>query len=234
MRHLLYSIVFIVLALGFSAAADDGTSEGAVPNPATHDPAGDIVRLGPNRYLLSPIESVSISDEFTWTDNRHRAYTDQTGWHANGFLLFDVSGIPDGETIVSLSLRCYLEDAFGSPRNNPTVDVYYSGDDDWTRDTALPGSLSLDTLLLGGVLFTSFIEYYDFPLDAAAHDWSVDLADNRICIGFTNVVPDYSYVYFYGAYGDPMGIHPGLTIETTGGGTAAESETWSAIKALFR
>jgi hypothetical protein len=47
-------------------------------------------------------------------------------------------------------------------------------------------------------------------------------------------VPEFSYVYFYGAYGDPMGPAPGLTIETTGGGTPAESNTWSAIKALFR
>jgi hypothetical protein len=150
----------------------------------------------------------------------------------NGCLLFDVSAIPNSAVITGMSLLCYLENNFGSPRDNPVVDVYYSGDDGWTRASVGAGSLSLDVLLLGGVLFTNYIPTYDFVLDHTAHDWSGDLLDDRICIGFNNPNSHYSYVYFFGAGGTPTGPPPELTIDFEEA-TPVEASTWGAVKAVF-
>ena len=165
-------------------------------------------------YSINPIESVSISASALWQDNRHRAYWSSSQLNINGFLLFDVSSIPDGATITKMTLRCYLENDFGSPNSNPVVDVYYSADDGWTRTSVTPGSLSLDTLLADDVPFTTYVTSYDFDLDVSAHNWAGDLLDDQICIGLENDVSHYSYVYFFGAYGSPIGPPPELIIET--------------------
>lgn len=233
MRHSFCFIILFGLLACFQAAVYAGPSHGALLNQPSFTPAGTAVQLDANRYVITPFQSVSMNGENVWTDNRHRAYVDPSGWRANGFLLFDVSSIPNDATIIGMTLRCYLEDAFGSPRYDPYVSVYYSADDGWTRETVAPGTLSLDTLLEADVPFTTFIEYFDFVLDAGAHDWSTDLADNEICIGFTNPASYYSYVYFYGAYGDPAGPPPQLTIETEGG-TPVENTSWGRVKSLFR
>jgi hypothetical protein len=170
------------------------------------------VRQTDDTYVISPFESVNTGSS-VWADNRHRAYWNSSTI-ANGFLLFDVSGIPDGSNIISMTLRCYLENAYGSPSNNPVVDIYYSGDDGWTRYTVSPTSLSHDILLVDDVPFTNYVSYFDFTLDVSAHNWSVDLIDDQICLGFMNDVTHYSYVYFYGAYGSPVGPAPELTIVT--------------------
>jgi hypothetical protein len=65
----------------------------------------------------------------------------------------------------------------------------------------------------------------------SAHDWSIDLADNQLCLGFTNDVNYYSYVYFIGAYGDPPGPPPELTITT--GITPVADSSWSRVKSLY-
>lgn len=213
MRKLLLislSLVFIA-GLFWVAWANDGTIEGAVPG--SNEGPGTGVQVTDDTYVITPFESVSINQTTTWTDNRHRAYWSASLLNVNGFLLFDVTAIPDGSTITSMTLRCYLENAYGSPSNNPVVDIYYSEDDGWTRLSATPGSLSLDVLLQNDVPFSSWIYSYDFVLDVAAHDWTQDLIDNQICIGFKNDVNYYSYVYFFGAYGSPTGPAPELTIE---------------------
>jgi hypothetical protein len=168
-----------------------------------------------------------------WQDNRHRAYWSSSLFNVDGFLLFDVSGVPDTETVVALTLRCYLEDAFGSPFSNPVVDIYYSADDGWDRASVASGELSLDVLLADDIPFSGYVPYYDFELDVDAHDWSVDLLDDQICIGCRNDVSYYSYVYFFGAYGEPVGPPPELTIVTSPSTPAGES-SWAAIKALYR
>lgn len=212
LSKIMLSLVILTMPL-FVAYGDDGTREGAVQGPGAKSVDQDTVRVGSDgSYTIKPFESVSISPSNVWKDNRHRAY--YSSEHVNGFLLFDVSAIPDTDKIVSMTLRCYLENAYGSPYSNPVVDVYYSADDGWTRASATPGSLSLDKLLVNDILFTTYIPQYDFVLDVSAHDWSVDLLDNRICIGFTNDVTHYSYVYFFGAYGSPVGPPPELMIKT--------------------
>jgi len=221
MKRLILSVM-ATLALATWAFGADGTMEGpAAQSDQLGAKPGPSVRTTDETYLITPFESVSISQTGTWPDNRHRAYF--SGDNVNGFLLFDVSQIPDTAQIISMTLRCNLENAFGSPYGNPVVDVYYSGDDNWTRTTATPGSLSLDVLLQDNVPFSSYVPTYDFVLNAAAHDWTADLLDNRICIGFKNDVTYYSYVYFFGAYGSPVGPPPELTIVTGTAGPPAAS-----------
>jgi hypothetical protein len=213
-----FFLVAMLLSIPFlSAAALDGTFEGAVSSTETEaDKPEILVRQTDDVFVLNPIESVSTGSS-VWRDNRHRAYFNFSTI-ANGFLLFDVSAIPDDATITSMTLTCYLENAYGSPMSNPQVDVYYSEDDGWTRSSVSATSLSLDVLLQDNVLFTSYIYSYDFVLDVGAHDWTQDLIDNEICIGFKNDRDYYSYVYFFGAYGSPTGPPPELTIETGTGG----------------
>ncbi|MBU0519424.1 T9SS type A sorting domain-containing protein [bacterium] len=212
--------VLIAVILLYTASANDGTLEGAQQQLTNDENKFDsVTRATDDTYVISPFESVNTGTG-VWADNRHRAYYGSGGVTiANGFLLFDVTTIPDDATIVSMTLRCYLENAYGSPAYNPVVDVYYSGDDGWTRTSVSSNSLSLDVLLVDDVPFTSYIPTYDFVLDVGAHDWSVDLADNQICIGFTNDVTYFSYAYFFGAYGTPTGPAPELTIETIPSGT---------------
>lgn len=199
------------------AWAADGTLEEVSVQNSASSKYDDGARQTDDTYVITPFESVSISQTQTWQDNRHRAYWNENLQNVNGFLLFDVTQIPDNAQIVSMTLRCYLENAYGSPYSNPVVDVYYSEDDNWTRMTATPGSLSLDALLANDIAFSSFVSYYDFTLDVTAHNWTQDLLDNRICIGFKNDVQYYSYVYFFGAYGSPVGPAPELTIVTSTG-----------------
>jgi hypothetical protein len=229
----------IALALALSCtlatavlAIEDGTLEVGPPDQiaAGHD-SGPIYQSS-SLVVLNPIESVSISASQVWQDNRHRAYYEQNLGNVNGFLLFNVSSIPDGSVITSMRLLCYLEDAFGSPNSNPTVDVYYSADDNWTRGTATPGSLSLDVLLLGGTAFSTYVPTHTFVLNVNAHNWAADLTDNRVTIGFRNSNNFYSYIYFYGAGGDPVGPPPELTIEYQQA-TPVEAVTWGGIKAHF-
>jgi len=186
--------------------------------------------------VLRPIESVSIDAQVVWRDNRVRAYASLDGNHINGFLLFDVTSIPPGSTISSMHLQCSLEPMFGSPYSDPLVNVYYSPDDNWTRATATPGSLSLGALLAGPTAISTWIPSYDFVLDVGAHDWHSDLLDGRITIGFRNSkIPtvEESYIYFYGADPDPLRPPPQLTISYDGP-TATRRPTWGSVKALFR
>jgi hypothetical protein len=222
-----------VALLAATACAVDGTIEGAVWNAGNGQDGGGIVQVTDTSYLVTPFESVSINQTQVWMDNRHRAYWSTSLLNVNGFLLFDVSGIPDTDQIISMTLRCYLENAYGSPAYGPVVDVYYSADDGWTRNTVAPGQLSLDVLLVNDVPFGAYIPQYDFVLDVGAHDWTGDLLDDQICIGFTNDVDYYSYVYFFGAYGSPTGPPPELMIETVPF-SAVEESSWSGIKALYR
>ena len=205
-----------LLLIGLPCLAQtDGTTPPVGVTSEQGSPGGSSI-LDDAVYTINPFESVSINATSTWPDNRHRAYWNSSLLNVNGFLLFDVSAIPDGANITSMTLRCYLENAFGSPNSNPVVDVYYSADDGWTRSSATPGSLSLDTLLANDVPFTTYVTSYDFVLDVGAHNWSGDLLDDQICIGFKNDVSHYSFVYFFGAYGSPTGSPPELIIETGG------------------
>ena len=207
---LLYAVSLLVITAGL-ALAIDGTFEGAViPSSGGIQSRGGIIHQTDSTYVLTPFESASIDISNVWRDNRHRAY--YSGRNVNGCLLFDVSSIPDNSVITSMTLRCYLENAYASPRDNPIVDVYWAANDNWTRATIQGGSVNTDTLLVDNIPFTTYIPYYDFILDVNAHDWTIDLLDDRITLIFKNDVTYYSFVYFFGAYGAPAGPPPELTI----------------------
>ena len=197
--------------------ADDGTINAPIQSDNMVQKAGSFTNPSDEVYVITPFESVSISSSSTWQDNRHRAYWSTSITDLYGCLLFDVTQIPDTEIIISMTLKCYLEVGFGSPSANPVVDIYWCPNDNWTRNSATPGSIQLVDLVVNNVPFTTYVPDYTFTINVGAHDWIVDLSDNRITLGFKNDVNYYSYVYFFGAYGTPTGPPPELTITTAPG-----------------
>ncbi len=216
-KVLLIAAVFIA-AFVIIVQAEDGT-QGTISTSQIDNriPAGSYQKITDEDYTLTPFESVSISASSVWADNRHRAYYSTGTGSLDGFLLFDLTQIPDNADILSLNLLCYLENQFGSPMANPVVDIYWSDDDNWSRTGVSGGQLSLNELLVDNVLFSTYVPTYNFQLNVFNHDWSIDLADNQLCLGFRNDTQIYSYVYFYGAYGAPTGPAPVLTITTWNG-----------------
>ncbi|MHC4899957.1 MAG: hypothetical protein ACYTGW_22935 [Planctomycetota bacterium] len=179
-------------------------------------------------YKLNPIDSVSVAPNSTtvWRDNRHRAYTgsgttNQLDIH--GLLKFDLTKIPDTAVFTSMKLTCTLENAFGSPRNNPVVNLHYSADDKWTRATATPTSGKLGAILTANQKNFK-LPTHVFTINIAAHNWAIDLKDNFLTLAIDNVNTAYSYVYFFGAKGTPTGTPPLLEI-VTGTGTCNGSAT---------
>ena len=219
MQSLKLSLTFIlILSFVAVASANDGTQEGAcLQDRAVNEPGTSFTSSTDEVYVLTAFESVSISATSVWQDNRHRAYYSDSIGSLNGFLLFDLSNIPDNSHILTLSVLCHLENAFGSPSSNPVLRIYRSDDDNWTRNSVSGGQLSLNELLVGDIPFSSYVPTYNFNLDVFAHDWSTDLQDNQLCLGFHNSNYNYSYIYFYGAYGTPTGPPPELTITTSDG-----------------
>jgi len=213
---IIIKILSLLFTLVYATAiiAEDGTNNWQIPFSEPDQSYGSCIQVIDEVWELTPFESVSICPAQTWTDNRHRAYYNTNWLNVNGFLLFDVSAIPDDAVVTEMTLRCYLENDYGSPYSNPVVDIYWSDDDGWTRSSVTPNQLSLNDLVVNDIPFIQYVPTYDFQIDMGAHDWSIDLADNRICLGFKNDVNYYSYVYFFGAYGTPTGPPPVLTITT--------------------
>jgi hypothetical protein len=227
-----FACILVHLVAGHAFAQTDGTIGADAGSPGSGQGQEPIYQ-DLSTVVLNPVESVSMSQTTIWRDNRLRAYYNVLTDHVNGFLLFDVSAIPDGATLTELRLLCYLEDDFNSPFGDPAVDVHYSADDGWTRASASPGLLSLDTQLVDDVVFGAYVPTHEFVLDVAARDWSGDLADDQICLGFTNDRTSYGYVYFYGAAGEPIGPPPELTV-VYDDPIPVEAATWGGIKQTFR
>ena len=218
MKLFISFVLCIVIAVCFSLVfADDGTINAPAQGDNIAHQGGSGTHPTDDVYVITPFESVCVSNTSTWQDNRHRAYYSTSILGMWGCLLFDVSQIPDTDIILNMTLKCYLENAFGSPNSNPVVDIYWCPQDNWTRSTAGPGSIAGVDLLVNSVPFNSYIPDYTFNINVAGHNWMEDLADNRICLGFKNDVTYYSYVYFFGAYGTPTGPAPELTITTSPG-----------------
>lgn len=219
-----------------SAAPPDGTLELVdVPAVGSGPYPPDVHHLGNGTTVLHPIDSVSMTATQVWRENRHRAYQNPPAGieDLSGYLLFDVSAIPDDALITEMKLVCHLEDAFGSPFRNPRVDIHYTPQDDWTRATVAAGHLSLGDRLVNDVSFPEYVPSCEFVLDPRAHDWTVDLADDRITLGFRDDVDHPSYVYFFGAGGTPEGPPPELWIRYQEP-TAAAATAWAGLKAHYR
>lgn len=219
------SLTLALSPLLFAQQPVDGTNSGAPlaqpGQPSTAAPQSS--RNGVSTTItLVAIDSKTISDvsHANWNDNRFRAYWNSAAQgFVDGFVKFDLSSIPDGATITSMTLRAYHEEGFGNPRDNPEVRCYRVGDDSWIRgaNDSHPG---VDEPLTG--IYTGFptanLVPVDFLLDVNAADWSTDLLDDQLSLVLRNEagsVGRYSYVYFYGSDASPA--PPELIIEYSDG-----------------
>lgn len=157
-----------------------------------------------------------------WNDNRLRAYW--SGRNVDGFMKFDLSAIPDGATFVSMKLTTFHEYDFGNPYNDPEVQIHRVANDTWSRPAVdpHPGLNEVLTPVHSGAFPTADLVPYTWNLDVLAANWSVDLADDTLSLGMTNVaglVGRYSYVYWYGS--DTSPAPPALEITFTSGPSLA-------------
>lgn len=131
-------------------------------------------------------------------DNRLRAYNRSAD--IDGWIKFDLSVIPDAATITSLTLTLFAEGAFGTPVNSPSIQVFRSSHDSWTRGgTGFPSIL--DEALTGvdtGPFPATRHTAYDFILDASAASWGSDLSDDTLSLVLRNGVEN-SYMYWFGS-----------------------------------
>jgi len=196
-------------------------------------------------YKLNPVDSVSVAPNSTsiWRDNRHRAYTGSgaNSLDIHGLLKFDLTKIPDTSVITSMKLICTLENAFGSPRNSPVVNLHYSPDDAWTRSTAKPTSGALGAILTANQKNFK-LPSHTFTINVAAHNWAIDLKDNSLTLAIDNINPAYSYVYFFGSGGTPAGTAPVLELvaktstcngSATSFGTGGKDSTATPVTAVL-
>lgn len=171
--------------------------------------------LAQTTYKLNPVDSVSVAPNSTsvWKDNRHRAYTGSGSnpLDVHGLLKFDLTKIPDTSLITSMKLTCTMENAYGSPKSNPVVNMHYSADDSWTRNTATPTSGALGAILTANQKNFQFPSH-TFVVDLTKHNWAIDLKDNFLTLAIDNINTAYSYIYFYGSGGTPSGTAPVLEI----------------------
>lgn len=177
----------------------------------------------PQSVTLTATDSKCIASNSgrNWNDNRFRAYWDgPTLGYVDGLAKFDLSSIPDGGTITSMTLRAYHEYGFGNPYNNPEVVAFRSDNDGWSRNQR-DGHPGVSQVLTGPM--TGFpsndLAPVDFVLNVGAVNWAQDLADDTLTLGLRNEagsVGRYSYVYFYGS--DSLPAPPELIVNYTTGG----------------
>jgi len=167
-------------------------------------------------YKIFAKDSVCVSapTNTVWRDNRVRAYNNGTT-DIHGLLQFDVSSIPDSAKISAMRLTLYMENAFGSPKGSPVVNLHYSADDSWTRASATATSGALGPILTAKQANFVF-PTHSFLIDLKAHNFAADLVDNTITLAIDNVNSSYSYVYFFGPSGSPSG--PNAELEIVVGG----------------
>jgi hypothetical protein len=174
--------------------------------------------LAAQTYRLPAIDSVSISRQSpnVFNDNRLRAYNNPTATYRDvvGLFKFDLSAVPDNAVLRSMRLILHMENAFNSPYQNPIVDLHRSADDAWTRGTATATSGALGPVVCANQ--QGFVHpAHAFTIDLMAHNFAQDLADDRLTLVIDNVNPAYSYVYFFGHTGSPVGTNAELEIVVT-------------------
>lgn len=100
---------------------------------------------------------------------------------------FDVSIIPDGETILSASFTASIGNETGGdgdyiPSSQRTV--WYEPDDSWIEDDLNPGNMPADEFV-GDAWDSHEWEWLTFNLDISLHDWGNDLVDDYITLMLT-------------------------------------------------
>jgi len=131
----------------------------------------------------------------------------------DGIVKFDLSAVPDDATITAMTLRTFHESLFGSPFDNPRVQIFRSSGDSWSNDNQTDLHPGLQEPLTDIHISFPLADRapYDWSLDVEAADWSADLLDDTLTLVMSNVNTSYSYVNWYGS--NPSGAPPTLTVE---------------------
>ncbi len=98
---------------------------------------------------------------------------------------FDVSTIPDGESILSASFTASIcnetSEEEGGYVTSSQRTVWYESDDDWIDYEANPGNMPADEFI-GQAWDTHEWQWLAFNLDLSQHDWNDDLDDDYISL----------------------------------------------------
>lgn len=127
-------------------------------------------------------------------DNVLRAYRGVDGGRVDGFMMFDVSSIPDNAVFTSMTLKTYHYLNSSSPYNDPEVRIYHVNEPVSGVYTGFPSGDA---------------EPYDWEIQA--FNWANDLTDNVLSLTMRNEKNSYSFVYWYGSdapFPSPIVIFP--------------------------
>lgn len=127
-----------------------------------------------NVYNFNPAFDVGDSDGASdqW------AYTCERG-NYQAWFGFDVSAIPNGETITQVSFQGYLYGTGWDVERS----CWYDSDDAWIGAMTNPGDKALTELV--GTVTENPAGQYTFNLDLSGHDWQSDLVDNYVSLMVT-------------------------------------------------
>ncbi|MBN2180456.1 MAG: PEP-CTERM sorting domain-containing protein [Sedimentisphaerales bacterium] len=159
-------------------------------------------------YTLNPVD-VSLPRVNDAGDGISQIGVDQA-WFA-----FDLSSIPDSESIVSATFSAYMRDFDGSSSQRT---LWYSSDDSWivttTPNMSDPGNASADNIV-GTVYFND--QPYTWITINITHDWTNDISDDYVTLMLTGPTSTF---YAGGAVGiktlesDGIFADPELSIVT--------------------
>lgn len=136
---------------------------------------------------LNPIDADSIKP---YQDSNYNSKAYVYSYYRNdplnkhvGYLKFDLSSIPDGSTIDSMTLKLYTEIAWVTP--GQPANIYRTSNDSWSSTTAdlYPGT---DELLGADQVITLSFSPYTWVLDVDAFNPQTDLTDNLLSLGITS------------------------------------------------
>jgi hypothetical protein len=131
-----------------------------------------------NSYTLNPVLDYSDSDESgdSWS------FICQIGGYQAWFG-FDVSAIPNGETISSASFTALVTNSYEEESSSQRT-IWYEPDDSWIPDNVNPGNKLL-TELVGTAMDYDTPTWVTFNLDISQHNWGNDLIDNYVSLMLT-------------------------------------------------
>jgi hypothetical protein len=129
-------------------------------------------------YTFNPVLDYGNTDG----DGNSWSYICQIGSY-QAWCGFDVSAIPDGETILSASFTASMRN-LGEEETSSQRTIWYEPDDSWIQDNVNPGNKSL-TELVGTAMDSTDWAWVTFDLDISQHNWGNDLIDNYISLMVT-------------------------------------------------
>ena len=128
-------------------------------------------------YNFTPVWDVGNTDGGLDTWSYICAIGEYQAWMG-----FDISAIPDGETVMTATLTAYMSDFDGGPSERS---LWYGSDDAWIVNTTDPGNTLLSELV--GTLTHDSLDYVQevFVIDVTQHNWQVDLVDDYVTLMMT-------------------------------------------------